>query len=262
MRITQGTFACLPDLGALELEAGHPEEARSLLEQGRDLSRGFDPRFEVLAIAYLCGLEATGDRIPEARRLLDTAERLVTTMDVPSLSAVLGVQRGLLELALAREARAAGDGSSEARWRAAAASRTTPVPLQHHAFEVRFSLRLLRRELGMAGASEARELVVHQDGHWVELPGGSRVLFRKRQAMRRILVELVRQRTTSPGRAVSAPELLAVGWPGERILPEAARNRLHAALSTMRRLGLDPVLLTTGDGYLLDPEVPLRVARS
>jgi DNA-binding SARP family transcriptional activator len=39
--------------------------------------------------------------------------------------------------------------------------------------------------------------------------------------------------------------------------PDAARQRLRTAIWTLRKLGLEPLLLTRDDGYLLDPAVPI-----
>ena len=39
--------------------------------------------------------------------------------------------------------------------------------------------------------------------------------------------------------------------------PEAARNRLHVAISTLRKLGLKEALQNRGDGYLVDPDMPV-----
>ncbi len=54
-------------------------------------------------------------------------------------------------------------------------------------------------------------------------------------------------------------DLLAAGWPGEKVLPFAGRNRVHVALTTLRGMGLRDVLLSDGDGYHLDPSVPLSL---
>jgi hypothetical protein len=56
---------------------------------------------------------------------------------------------------------------------------------------------------------------------------------------------------------VRGDALLAAGWPGERILPDAATNRLYVAIATLRKLGLRDVLVRFDEGYRLDPGVPL-----
>ncbi len=47
------------------------------------------------------------------------------------------------------------------------------------------------------------------------------------------------------------------GWPRERVGHLAAKNRVHVAVSTLRKLGLRDVLLSRDDGWLLDPHVAL-----
>ena len=54
--------------------------------------------------------------------------------------------------------------------------------------------------------------------------------------------------------------LQSAGWPGERMHPEAASNRVYVAITTLRKLGLKPVLVRRDDGYLLDPEVTVRLS--
>jgi hypothetical protein len=47
-------------------------------------------------------------------------------------------------------------------------------------------------------------------------------------------------------------------WPGEKIIPKAARNRLHVAVRTLRTMGLGTTLRSDMAGYHLDPTVPFR----
>ena len=60
-------------------------------------------------------------------------------------------------------------------------------------------------------------------------------------------------------RSVGTAGLVAKGWPGERMLPAAARNRLHVTLTTLRKLGLRELLQANEGGYLLDPALPVRL---
>jgi hypothetical protein len=62
------------------------------------------------------------------------------------------------------------------------------------------------------------------------------------------------------GNPLGVPALAEAGWPGERILVEAAATRVRVAIATLRKLGLREVLLTRDEGYLIDPEVDLRVS--
>ncbi len=58
--------------------------------------------------------------------------------------------------------------------------------------------------------------------------------------------------------ALGRDELVTAGWPGERLVAEAAAGRLYAAIATLRRMGLRDWLQRRDDGYLLDADVPFR----
>jgi hypothetical protein len=77
--------------------------------------------------------------------------------------------------------------------------------------------------------------------------------------LRRLLVALAKARDERRGIPLEPSELIAAGWPGERLQKRTATNRLRVALHTLRRLGLEDLLLTQMDGYLLDPQVDLRI---
>lgn len=83
----------------------------------------------------------------------------------------------------------------------------------------------------------------------------------RRGAIRRVLHALVEQRHLAPGVGLPVERLFAAGWPGDRALPTAASNRVYAAVRTLRALGLEAVLLRSGDGYLLDAGVGIKRAR-
>ena len=44
-------------------------------------------------------------------------------------------------------------------------------------------------------------------------------------------------------------ELKTAGWPGESLMNASGRARVYVALSTLRKLGFDSVLESTGEGY-------------
>lgn len=95
------------------------------------------------------------------------------------------------------------------------------------------------------------------DGAWFER-GGERVCLRKRRSARLVLAALIAERERMPGESLTRQAMIDAGWPGERILEKAARQRLYVLINTLRKLGLD-ALETTDDGYRLDPTVPLHV---
>jgi DNA-binding SARP family transcriptional activator len=118
----------------------------------------------------------------------------------------------------------------------------------------------VRRAVALARRGEARAaLRVASDGRSFSVSGGPPVDLGRRAAPRRLLVALVDARRATPGRAVSRDDLIAAGWPGERMMAEAADKRLRTAIWSLRRAGLEEALLTRDDGYLIDPLVAVVV---
>jgi len=114
--------------------------------------------------------------------------------------------------------------------------------------------RVARRLLASALAKGAPSISIGEEARWFRVGDGERVDLSKRRAPRLILLRLVASR----GRALSLDEVVAAGWPGERIQPEAAAARAYTAIKTLRELGLGDLLLRRDDGYLLDPAAQLR----
>ncbi|HVK70976.1 MAG TPA: helix-turn-helix domain-containing protein, partial [Polyangium sp.] len=105
---------------------------------------------------------------------------------------------------------------------------------------------------GAAGRAIAR-LIVGPEARWFRMQEGRPVPFLKAKAARLVLALLVRTRIGAPGRALSIAELFEAGWPGERIPPKAAANRVYVTLTKLRKLGLGALLQSRDDGFLLDP---------
>lgn len=117
----------------------------------------------------------------------------------------------------------------------------------------------LRSLAGQAFPPEAAPDVLHvgPGATWFQPPGAERQDIGRRRSLRALLDALVRQRQTAPDSPLSVDELLAAGWPGEKVLPFAGRNRVHVALTTLRGLGLRGVLQSHEGGYVLDAGVPI-----
>ena len=101
-------------------------------------------------------------------------------------------------------------------------------------------------------------LRIDADGAAFEIAGERGSLARHR-TLRRILLALVEQRLSAPGVALTWEAVFAVGWPNDRAQPEAARNRVKVAISTLRTLGLRDLVFHDGTGYLIDPATPVHV---
>lgn len=101
-------------------------------------------------------------------------------------------------------------------------------------------------------------LVIAEDGRFFER-GGARVDLVRRASLRRIVATLLAHRRASPGVALAIDELVEAGWPGERLRADAALARVYTAVRTLRKLGLEGVLRTAGEGYLFDPDIEVRI---
>jgi predicted ATPase len=230
--------------GILDAEQGALDDAeRALGEAARLNAITGEARYGGLIDAALAAVLALRGRRSEAEAALaDAATALERAADA-ALARVLEVPRGLLDLAVGANA--------EARARLAI---VTDVP----SFDVRLLGRLLSAGLERAEA-DARAWRVARDGRRFVPPGADPVSLEHRAPLVLLLAALIERRATQPGVGMRVPELALAGWPGERLLPEAAANRVHVALSTLRRLGLAPLIRRDGGAYRLDPSVPLQV---
>jgi hypothetical protein len=70
----------------------------------------------------------------------------------------------------------------------------------------------------------------------------------------RLLVHLAELHAQGQERRAGVAELFEVGWSGQSASAESAANRVHVALTQLRKLGLGQVIERAEDGYRLDPE--------
>jgi hypothetical protein len=113
---------------------------------------------------------------------------------------------------------------------------------------------------GRRECAVAARFVLHRDARWFMLPTGQTVDCSRHKLLRRLLLVLAATRLARTGEPLSWSTLVAAGWPDERILPRAARNRIHVALSRLRRLGLGPWLVHVPDGWMLSPTLDLELS--
>jgi hypothetical protein len=111
---------------------------------------------------------------------------------------------------------------------------------------------------GAASPSPAPTLVVAPDARWFEAPGSARVDLSRRRALRLLLHALTERRHSAPGAALSLDDLVATGWPGERIAAASGARRAYTAIASLRDMGLRNVLIRHDDGYLLDPKISVE----
>jgi hypothetical protein len=210
--------------------------------------------------------------VDSARTSLDEAEAALGGLGDAVLATAVQLLRAFLDLAQARRADQAGDARRAAALRKAAIARRASAlepaakgdrPLTARSAETRILVRILGAALGAEPGAEpgacGPPLLVESEGRWFQPPNGERVDCHRRPAMRGLLLAFVRTRLATPGQVLEIDDLLAAGWPGERILPDAAKNRLYVTLARLRKLGLEQALVAQGGGWLLDPATPVRL---
>lgn len=90
-------------------------------------------------------------------------------------------------------------------------------------------------------------LRVDAEGFYCVLPGGGRIDLQRKPVLRRVLATIAARAVA--GAPARLADVIAGGWPGEKLLPDAAAHRAYVAVSSLRRLGLRDRLRSRGDGY-------------
>ena len=265
-------------IGTCHDEAGRLEEARLAYEEGRTvLEDAGDRRFAALGRVYLAGVRARSGNAQGADALLDEAEALLGPSCTNGLQAtgfedLPRLQRGLVELtrAAARERLGGVHAATRLRERAerrrsdAMKARCRPDgQIEKPLFEVSPEARILVRIHASVLQSEQDPpptLRLQRDLTAFQLGSANPTRLPRGRVLGRFLGVLVHARIESPGETVSNSELLERCWPGECVQPEAGLRRVRESVRRLRRLGLEPLLVTADGGYLLDPTVPVSLA--
>lgn len=213
------------DLAGLALERARPLDAKREAEAAIELARRAGDRREH-AIAHLLRAVSLAMLDEDATHAFAEATTLVTQLDEPGLLSALAFHRAhLLELESAREVLAQPAEGDDAR----------------------LARRVLSAALQRTERS-SREASVALDGTWLRLPSGETVDLSSRAVLCAIVARLADG--LRRGDPVSADALIAAGW-GDRATTKSAKNRLHVALATLRKLGLAEHLERSADGYRL-----------
>ena len=212
--------------------------------------------------AAAAALEATeGDHVAAATSLA-IAQRSAARSGNPVVRFAVDAQRGTVEIARASAGERDAVVHTWRSWRDEVVVAEATRELIATSMDARFALRVLDHTLRRATSSRtSSSLHLPTDVSWFELGKGARVDLGRRGALRRILGALADQRVASPGQGLPIGVLVERGWPGERVLVEAAATRVRVAVATLRRLGLRNAILTRDDGYLLDPNVAVQRER-
>lgn len=126
-------------------------------------------------------------------------------------------------------------------------------------------LRLARRVASRCHewcCSPTDTLVVACDCTRGRMPNGEAFAFADKPALAALLRRLVSARLERERPELSLDVLVATAWPGEKISEAAAKNRLHVALSKLRKSGLGAALVTTKGGYELAADLPVLRTRA
>ena len=237
----------------LRLE-GAPEPAEEHLVRALPVYRAARERSHCLA--QLGALRAARGRIEEGLALWGEASVLARA-ETAYLKLAVDVEQGHLWLARAARALELEDAAGASAFLAEA--RATREQAAGAVGEARIGLRLLEEAIAAFevdfGMPSDPCLVLTEDGFALD---GVTVDCSRKPVMRALVQALASQRTGRPGAPMSAEALMAEIWPGEKMRADSARNRLHAALTQLRKLGLQDVLQTREDGWLLDPRCRIR----
>jgi predicted ATPase/predicted negative regulator of RcsB-dependent stress response len=246
----RGIGATLAQLARIDHWEGKLDSAHELYRRALSVleAAGWTTR-HALTISSFGGVLADLGLRDDARLAFERAEAVLRD-DAPGLAA-LEVARGHLDLA-----------TGDVRM----ARRRAVDSLGHiDRWNVRFARIGLERALARTGvladadgpADPSDALVIGGGARWFRTPGGAKVDLARRRPLRLILAALATARLARPGHALTVDALLADGWPGELVMPEAGASRVYVAVSTLRRMGLRDYLQRADDGYLIDPDARL-----
>lgn len=150
---------------------------------------------------------------------------------------------------------------SEARGLSAPAKRSYFVR-----FATSFLVRVLPEDYRISTYLTVRDpdgtaLAVDSEAAWFRPPGGEIVSTGRKRLVQRLLKLLIEQRETdSP--PISTQDVIDYLWPGEKIIAEAAMSRVYFTVNTLRKMGIGDLIISTPEGYGLEPDVELVVVPS
>ncbi|MCA9489664.1 MAG: winged helix-turn-helix domain-containing protein [Myxococcales bacterium] len=245
-----------------ELELGDLEASRLHLEEACRVATEVGEHWHgALFRGYLGALEALEGRPERATPHFERAREGLASFPHAKIEASVLVLAALPEVTRAARGEPEAREAAREKIEVALAPRATLSDPEGSSADVRIALRIVRHAMNAldeAGESEDA-LRVDPSGAWFEAPGGARVDCRRRQALRRILVRLARQRVQQPGTPIPADALIAAGWPDERMSTASAQNRLYVTINRLRQLGLGEHLQLVEGGYRLDPDLAIAL---
>ncbi|MEM9691159.1 MAG: hypothetical protein AAGA56_01320, partial [Myxococcota bacterium] len=273
--------------GAAAFALDRLEEAEQHYRAALRAHRQTGPDFVGLTLAALAAIAGRRSNWDLAEAELRRAEAATVHACRASFRIAVDLYRGVVEAERARAALESGDERQGESWAAKARARLRLVGpnadnpsadnpgaepersrVTLRSTEARSAWATLRRSLSelelrqqqLRRVHDPAALVVDSAGRWFRAPHATKsTSLDHRKPLQRVLRALMRARLHSPAPALPVPRLVAQGWPGEKILAEAGRNRVYAAVAALRRMGLRDVILREPAGYVLDPAVDIVV---
>ncbi|MCC7534802.1 MAG: hypothetical protein IT379_01240, partial [Deltaproteobacteria bacterium] len=246
------------DLGCLALEHREVAKARAHFERAERWAREVGDRRELgLCHALLGVCEALVGEQSLAETWLASAEMQVHRTGEPALVAAFEAHRAHLVALDLRRRRQRGETLPEVLLDELHGALARADAHASEGDEVRLARRVLAAEASRVLRTD--RIVVSADGTWFFAPRVGRVSLARKGIFSRLLAALVGARIERPDGALSAESLARAGWPATRALTPTAKNRLHVAITSMRKLGLGESLAYGPDGYrLVDVDVGER----
>jgi predicted ATPase len=238
-------------LGDVLLEEGNIEDARAKYAAAAPVLHDWH-RCANLYGAWAT-LEAIAGDTRRAQDYFERAERTAQRSHNVAVRLIVELFEGAMRIRLAhalngRELRREID-----RWASRSRDLETNVDVLS-SIDVRFARRILHQAIDACSNATSTVLIVGPNADHVSLGDQPRIDLARRTSLRRIVSALIEHHRTNPSHALGHDALIAHGWPGERLLQDAAGTRLRVAIATLRRLGLRDLIVTRDDGYLIDPK--------
>ena len=269
---TRDQASLLADIAKVALDVGLLEEARAALVEALPLAKATGNALTIgeaeAGLGVICAHEG---KLEESRAHFERAR--TSTSPGPRGIELVELVRGHLDVAEARAAFDRGDTSAMAEGLVAARGRLDEVT----ALASEGTLRFRERRLAVASLTRVIEeastwstplrrsddpppaptfdgdavLAVFPARRSIVTPEGTPMDLERHPALWRLVECFVDAHERSPGQSVAVDQLVAAGWPDERVRSDAGARRVYTALSTLRRRGLRAWIVKREDGYAL-----------
>ncbi|MEZ4461574.1 MAG: tetratricopeptide repeat protein [bacterium] len=269
----------LEGLAAIYFERG--DVATSMLDEAQRLAQPFEAYYEQIEILMSQATHFLRARaFGPARSALSAASHVARSMQIPSWSACVAA---LSALACALEGDAGGaqahlvaaaafeeidwswheaavahlvDGAPFDAARAGVAARhldeepwrRPPAWIRHN--PIRICVQLLQ-----PAVQTSKRLQISADGRTLVMPDGAQHDFSRRGPLRLIVLALARATDT----VLTVDDVVDAGWPGEKILPDAARLRVYTTIKRLRNMGFADLIETTDEGYRFTESLAVEI---